>query len=176
MKEMIGGFTSDLLEKCPTQMSYIGLVIARWAYVEQAMAFFYDYLLAQKEEKKEFGWSVDGLGVASFGAVRSIRTKIDLLCLAVEWRLGNDVLDEFVKVQVKKIEVASRARNAIAHGLVSTHESRSDVLVFYLNGQDIVYATTDFVAVLDRIAEAHESVVWFHNVKARSLLQSSWVG
>lgn len=173
MKEMIGGFTSDILEKCPVQMAHMGLVIARWAYVEQAMAFFYDYLLAQKEEPREFGWPVDGLGVASFSAVRSVRTKIELLSLAVEWRLGDEALDEFIRVSVKKVEIASRARNVIAHGIVSTHESRSDVLVFYLNGQDVAYTTNDFVSVLDKIAEAYESVVWFHNVKARSLLQSS---
>lgn len=173
MKEMIGRFTSDILEKCPVQLAHMGLVIARWAYVEQAMAFFYDYLLAQKEEPREFGWPVDGLGVASFSAVRSVRTKIELLSLAIEWRLGNEVLGEFKEISVKKIEIASRPRNVIAHGIVSTHDSRPNVLVFDVNGQDIVYTNNDFVSALDKIADAHESVVWFHNVKARAILQKT---
>lgn len=171
VREVILWPTARLLEERPIQMAYLGLIVARWAYVEQAMAFFYDYLLAQRDEPKEFGWPVDGLGVASFGAVRSIRTKIDLLSLAIEWRLGESVLEEFNEVTVKKIEAAVRPRNVIAHALVESRDDKPDALVFDLNGREIVYAQADFDSILDKISDAHESIVWFHNKKARSLLQ-----
>lgn len=172
VREAILWPTAQLLEKRPVQMAHIGLIVTRWAYVEQAMAFLYDYLLAQRGESREFGWPVDGLGVASFGAVRSIRTKIDLLSLAIEWRLGESVLEEFKRSTVKRIEAAVRPRNVIAHALVEVHDDKPDALVFDLNGREITYAQADLVEILSKIADAHESVVWFHNKKARSLLQA----
>ena len=173
MSEMTFGSRLALLEKRPLQMAHLGLTVSRWAYVEQAMAFFYDYLLAQKGEPREFGWPIDGLGVASFGAVRSVRTKLDLLYLAIEWRLGEKVLKEFQSTTATKIESASRARNIVAHGLVEFSDAHPEALIVGWNGQDLVYTVSDFVAVLDKIKEAHDSVTCFHNIRARSLLQVS---
>jgi hypothetical protein len=172
VREAILFQTTRLLAERPTQAAYMGLAVARWAYVEQAMAFFYDYLLAQRDEPRKYGWPVDGLGVASFGAVRSIRSKIDLLTLAIEWRLGEAFVEEFQATVLKKIEAASRVRNVIAHGLVEVRDEAPVSLVFELSGKEFVYSDSDFLAALEKIADAHEAVVWFHNKRAREMLQS----
>lgn len=172
MRDRFFGPSADLLEKRPVQLAYVGLVVTRWAYVEQAMAFFYDYLLAQKEEKREFGWPVDGLGVASFAAVYSINTKIELLSLAIEWRLGEDVRVEFRNTAAKKVSEAAKERNAVAHGLAEVHDDKPDSLVFEGKRGDPVYNNERFIVVLEKIAEAHEAVTQFHNIRARSILQT----
>lgn len=155
----------------PQQMAQLGLVIAQWAYVEQAMAFLYDYLLAQHGPPEEFGRPVDGLGVAAFGVVRATRTKLDLLHLAIEWRLGAEVLAEFVSDAGKKIELASKARNVLAHGLVEFSDSHPDALIIDWNGQEIIYRPADFAATTEKLRIAHEAVARFHNIRARQILQ-----
>lgn len=161
-----------LLEKRPLHLAYLGMAVSRWAYVEQSMAFFYDYLLAQKGAGQEFGQPVDGLGVASFGAVRSTRTKLDLLYLAIEWRLGEAILDEFKTTTARKVEAAAKERNLLAHGLVEYSDQLPDALLVLWNGQQRIYRHSDFEAVLERIKEAEISVARFHNLRARPLFQS----
>jgi hypothetical protein len=167
-------FESDtrLLAERPEQLALIGLIIVRWSRAEQAMAFFYDYLLAQREEPKEFGWPVDGLGVASFAAVRPLRTKLELLQLAIQWRLGEGVLDQFKASVMKKLESAGRERNVLAHGLVEAAEGRMDALAVEWNGNDVCYDSAKLSHVLEKIGEAHEALSQFHNVLARQILQT----
>lgn len=153
-------------------MAYLGAAVSRWAYVEQTMAFFYDYLLAQKGVPQEYGYPVDGLGVASFGAVHSMRTKLDLLYFAIDWRLGPAILEEFKSNVARKIEAASRARNILAHGVVQYSDEHPDALVVMWSGTEIVYRDSDFEAVLEKIKEAEVAVSWFHNKRARQLLQT----
>ena len=69
--------TRTLLEDRPRQLAQVGLVIARWAHVEQAMAFLFDYLLATA-------------------------------------RLSN---------------IASKARNVLAHGLIHASDEYPNALV-----------------------------------------------
>jgi len=173
MREAILINTSTLLEQRPAQLAMVGLIVARWAYVEQAMAFFYDYLLAQKGPPQEFGYPIDGLGVASFAAVRSLRAKLDLLHLAIEWRLGGEVLAEFKDSAGRRIETASRARNVVAHGYARCSDEYPDALVYDWNGRDNVYTTAALADVLEKVGDAHEVVAWFHNIRARSLIQSA---
>lgn len=171
MRELILINTLNLLDKRPQQMAYVGLIVARWAYIEQALAFLYDYLLAQKGPSQECGHPIDGLGVASFGVVRSLRGKLDLLHFAIEWRLGEAVLKKFKQSVGKKFDAASIARNVLAHGLVSLSEDHPDSLVYDLGGNEYVYTESKLLDVVDLLADAHEAVSSFHNIRARKLLQ-----
>lgn len=163
----------NLLEKRPLHLAYLGMAVSRWAYVEQSMAFFYDYLLAQKGEGQKVSQPVDGLGVASFGAVRSTRTKLDLLYLAIEWRLGAAILDEFRSTTARKIEAASKERNILAHGVVQYSDQHPDALIVVWNGQEKFYRYADFEALLEKIKETEIAVAWFHNKRVRPLFQSA---
>ena len=175
MQEITYGPRKKLLEKRPSQLAQLGIIIADWASVEQAMAFFYDYLLAQRGQPTEFGHSIDGLGVAAFSAVHSYRTKLEMLNFAIEWRLGLEVLSEFMDAAGRKIQAAATARNTLAHGVVEYSHSVPDALIVNYNGREIIYRAQDFEDARTKIRAAYEAVVWFHNIRARGLCQTALV-
>lgn len=173
MDNLTFGPWGRLLEKRPLHLAYLGMAVSRWAYVEQSMAFLYDYLLAQKGTGQGFSQPIDGLGIASFGAVRSTRTKLDLLYLAVEWRMDEAMLGEFKSVTARKVEAASKERNILAHGIVEYSDQVPDALLVQWNGQYKTYRYADFEATLDKIKEAEVSVSYFHNKRARPFFQAA---
>lgn len=176
MKQAIEGLglnsTRRLLEDRPRQLAQVGLVIARWAHVEQAMAFLFDYLLAQVGEAQEYGQPVDGSGVLEFSEIRSTRAKLDELNRLVELRMGLDAAREFELTTARLIKIASNARNVLAHGLIHASDEYPDALVIETwNGMEQVFREPEFRDALRKIDEAYESTLEFHHKKARGMLQ-----
>ena len=172
MHQLTYGPRSSLLKERSSQLAQLGIIVADWSSVEQVMAFLYDYLLAQRGEPREFGHSIDGLGVAAFGVVHSVRTKLDLLHYVIEWRLGLEILAEFRSTTGEKIAAAAKARNTLAHGVVEYSNAVPDALIINWNGREIIYREQDFEEVRSKIRAAYEAVVWFHNKRARGLCQT----
>jgi hypothetical protein len=161
-----------LLVECPDLMALVGLIAAEWAKVEEELAFLYDYLLAQRGEPKEFGHSVDGLGVATLYAVESNRTRESMLLLAVEWRMGLDAVEHFKINVIAPLNVARKGRNRIAHARMFVSEKYHGALILRARDGEYYRVTENWLrGVVDSIYTASEAVQHFHHKVARPVLQ-----
>ena len=142
---------------------YIGEIAVRWSRLESLLATLFGLLL--------FGYDAndaqnDPVGqraaTDAFEAVRSFRTKVDLLLRVTESKLGEKSAAAF-RTKLGPLESTARSRHNIIHGRWAMTSDKPPQLV-RIRGpleRPLVYEASDFLGVLDAIRVGERELAFF---------------
>lgn len=142
---------------------YIGEIAVRWSRLESLLATLFGILLFGYDAKDEQNDPVGQRAAAdAFEAVRSFKTKVELLLKVTESKLGEKAATDF-RCKLKPLESTALQRHNIIHGRWAMTNDKPPQLV-RIRGpleQPLIYEASDFLGILDAIRVGEKELAVF---------------